>query len=258
MSAPAPGRAPISVPSTLPRSVCRGYFFISAHMPLKTLPIAVCAVSSGAATVIVERITSDTANMPTMIGISSAPPISSGRPKVKRGKPAGLSRPTVATSRPIKQRDHALELVAGGDEHGAGQAEQRQPEIFERAEAQRELGQHRRRQDQHDRAEQAADHREDQAGAQRQLALALARQRIGLVGIGGRGRRARDAQQAARDVAGEDRHGRRRHHRGDGRDRRHEEGGRHQQRRRHGGGEAGYRADEQAERPPRPTTTHST
>ena len=110
MSAPAPGRAPISVPSTLPRSVCRGYFFMSPHMPLKTLPIAVCAVSSGAATVIVERITSDTANMPTMMGISSAPPIRSGRPKVKRGKAAGLSRPTVDTSRPIRSEIMPLSL----------------------------------------------------------------------------------------------------------------------------------------------------
>ena len=79
-------------------------------MPRNTLPIAVCAVSSGAATVIVERITSDTANMPTMIGISSAPPISSGRPKVKRGKPAGLSRPTLATSRPISSEITPLSL----------------------------------------------------------------------------------------------------------------------------------------------------
>ena len=43
---------------------------------------------------------SDTANMPIMIGISVSPPASSALPKVKRGKPAGLSRPTEATSRP--------------------------------------------------------------------------------------------------------------------------------------------------------------
>ena len=39
MSAPAPGSAPISVPSALPRRICIGYFTASAHMPLKTLPI---------------------------------------------------------------------------------------------------------------------------------------------------------------------------------------------------------------------------
>ena len=39
MSAPAPGSAPISVPSALPRRICFGYLTASAHMPLKTLPI---------------------------------------------------------------------------------------------------------------------------------------------------------------------------------------------------------------------------
>ncbi len=43
---------------------------------------------------------SDTANMPIMIGISVKPPASSALPKVKRGNPAGLSRPIAETSRP--------------------------------------------------------------------------------------------------------------------------------------------------------------
>ena len=33
MSAPAPGSAPTSVPSALPRRICSGYFFASAHCP---------------------------------------------------------------------------------------------------------------------------------------------------------------------------------------------------------------------------------
>ena len=73
------------------------------------------------------------------------------------------------------------------------------------------------------------------------------RHRVGLVGVRGRGRRAGHAQQAAGNVAGEDRHrggGDDRRHR---RHRRHEEGDRHQQRRGHRRGEPGHRADEQAE-----------
>ena len=38
MSAPAPGSAPTTVPSTLPRRICFGYLTASAHMPLNTLP----------------------------------------------------------------------------------------------------------------------------------------------------------------------------------------------------------------------------
>jgi hypothetical protein len=71
-------------------------------------------------------------------------------------------------------------------------------------------------------------------------------QQVGLVGIGGTGRRARHAQQRARDVAAEDGHrgggddGRHRRHR------RHEEGHRHQQRGGHGRRQPGDGADEQA------------
>ena len=43
---------------------------------------------------------SDTANMPIIIGMRPMPPINSMLPNVKRGKPAGLPRPTHATSRP--------------------------------------------------------------------------------------------------------------------------------------------------------------
>ena len=184
--------------------------------------------------------------MPIIIAIIPMPPIISVLPKVKRGKPAGLPRPTHATSRPSSKRDHALERLVRGDEHRAGQAQQHQPEILERTEVEREIRQRRRRHDQHRGAEQAAHRREHQARAQREFGLALARHGKGFVGVGGRGRRAGDAQQAAGNVAGEDRHGRGRDHRGDGRDRRHEEGHRHQQRRRHRGRQARHRADEQA------------
>ena len=43
---------------------------------------------------------SETANMPIISGMKPSPPISSVLPKVKRGKPAGLPRPTHAIMRP--------------------------------------------------------------------------------------------------------------------------------------------------------------
>ena len=46
MSAPAPGSAPTSVPSALPRRICFGYFTASAHMPLNTLPIGWSTISA--------------------------------------------------------------------------------------------------------------------------------------------------------------------------------------------------------------------
>ncbi len=47
MSAPAPGSAPTSVPSVLPRRICIGYFFASPHIPLNTLPIGWSTIFSG-------------------------------------------------------------------------------------------------------------------------------------------------------------------------------------------------------------------
>ena len=46
MSAPAPGRAPISVPSALPRRICSGYFLVSRHIPENTLPIGLSMIWS--------------------------------------------------------------------------------------------------------------------------------------------------------------------------------------------------------------------
>ena len=186
--------------------------------------------------------------MPIMIGISVRPPASSALPKVKRGKPAGLSRPTEATSSPSSSETMPFSGLASAMNTALDRPSDHQPEILERGELERHLGKRRRGDDQHRGAEQAADHREHQARAERELALPFVRHRVGLVGVRGGGRRARHAQQAARNVAGEDRHRRRGDDRGDGRHRRHEERHRHQQRGRHGGGQAGHRADEQAER----------
>ena len=46
MSAPAPGSAPTTVPSALPRRICIGYFTVRPHMPLNTLPIFASTMSA--------------------------------------------------------------------------------------------------------------------------------------------------------------------------------------------------------------------
>ena len=109
MSAPAPGNAPTAVPSALPRRICTGYFLASAHWPAMTLPTFSTTSSAGGLVSTTKRIISEMANMPIIIAIMPMPPIISALPKVKRGKPAGLPRPTQATSRPEQQRHHALE-----------------------------------------------------------------------------------------------------------------------------------------------------
>ena len=110
MSAPAPGSAPTSVPSALPRRICSGYFFVSAHMPLNTLPIGWSTISQPAASMsTTKRMISDTANMPIIIGIRPMPPISSVLPNVKRGKPAGLSEADAGDQQAEEQRDDALQ-----------------------------------------------------------------------------------------------------------------------------------------------------
>ncbi len=49
-----------------------------------------------------ERSTSETAKRPIIAGMKLTPPISSVLPKVKRGWPAGLSRPIVPMKSPIR------------------------------------------------------------------------------------------------------------------------------------------------------------
>ena len=100
MSAPAPGSAPISVPIAFPRRICTGYFFVSPHIPLKTLPIGRSMILSGGLVSTAKRMISEIANMPIIIGIIPIPPSISVLPKVNRGNAAGLPRPTHATMSP--------------------------------------------------------------------------------------------------------------------------------------------------------------
>ena len=48
--------------------------------------------------------------MPIITGIKLTPPIKSGMPKVKRGAPLIISRPTVESSKPIIKERNALTL----------------------------------------------------------------------------------------------------------------------------------------------------
>ena len=100
MSAPAPGNAPTAVPNTLPRRIWTGYFLANSHWPAKTLPIFSTTNSAGGLVSTTKRMISEIANMPIIMAIMPIPPVISALPKVKRGKPAGLPRPTQATKSP--------------------------------------------------------------------------------------------------------------------------------------------------------------
>ena len=150
-------------------------------------------------------------------------------------------------NRPRNRETIPLTGALRGDDHRAGEAQAGQPEELVGREIEGEFGQRRGRGGQHRGADQAAHGGTDEAGAERPLGLALAGQREGLVDIGGRGRGSGNAQERARDVAGEDGHGGAGGDGGDGGHRVHEEGDRHQQRGGHGRRQAGNRADEQPE-----------
>src|ERR1043166_7939834 len=75
--------------------------------------------------------------------------------------------PTAEKTRPAPSAVSARPL--GRDEDRARQAHQDQPEVLERAELERELGERGRRDHQHRGAEEAADRGEDEAGAERRL-----------------------------------------------------------------------------------------
>src|SRR6188508_2443443 len=108
MSAPAPGSAPTSVPSTLPRRIWTGYFLVSPHMPLNTLPSGWSTILSGGLVSTAKRMISEMANMPIMSGIMPSPPIISVLPNVKRGNAAGLLSPTQAIRRPSSSETNPL------------------------------------------------------------------------------------------------------------------------------------------------------
>ena len=139
-----------------------------------------------------------------------------------------------------------LHRGGAGNEGRAHQPQEGEPEILEGGEGQGHLGERRGEQDQRQRPGDPSERREPQANAERQFRLPFPGHGVGLVRVGGGGRGAGDAQEAAGDVAGEDRHGGSGDDGSDGGHGGQIEGDRHQQRRRHGGGQAGERADHEA------------
>ncbi len=216
-------------------------------MPLKTLPSGLSTILSGGSVSTAKRMISEIANMPIIIGIMPMPPSISMLPNVKRGKPAGLPRPTQATSRPSssdtkplsgrsdvmntaqvrpsstsQKYSNELNLSANSASVGAARistAVPKRPPIAEKT----------------------------SPAPSASSGLALLGHRIRFVRVRRRRGRAGHAHEATGNVAGEDRHGRRGDDRGDRRNGRHEERDRHEQRRGHRRGESRHRADEEAE-----------
>ena len=86
MSAPAPGSAPISVPSALPRRICSRYAWPAPTCRRRCCrPAGRPPLPPARAVSTAKRRISEIANMPIIIGIRLMPPSSSVLPKVKRG-----------------------------------------------------------------------------------------------------------------------------------------------------------------------------
>ena len=249
MSAPAPGSAPTSVPSALPRRICIGYFdgqrphalehvadrLVDDHAPA-------ASVSTDVADDLRDREHADhqrdQADAAEQLGAAEgeareAPPGCRGRRRRSAGRGSSVTRPfsgrsvemNTAQVRPIstsQKYSNELNFSANSASAGAATISTAVPNRPPTAE-------------------------KTSPAPSASSAWPLLRHRVGLVGVGGRRRRARHAQQAAGDVAGEDRHRRGGDDRRDRRDRRHEERHRHEQRRRHRRRQPRHRADEQAE-----------
>ena len=244
MSAPAPGSTPMMMPMTLPRHIGHWYFLVSAHCPLRMLPKRRCG-TFGAGGRVKARITSDEREHADQRRHRLDPAEQVRHAEGEARRPRRVLHADAGHQQAEQHRRDGLHRRGARHQGRAHQPEQGQPEILVGGEGERHLGEQRRHQHQRQGADDAADGAEPQPGAERDLRLALARHRVGLVRVGGGGRRAGDAQQAARYVAREDRHG------GSGDDGRHRRDGRevegdgHQQRRRHGGGKAGQGAHHQ-------------
>jgi hypothetical protein len=146
-----------------------------------------------------------------------------------------------------RERDERLERPARRDEHRGAEPQEHEPEIFERAEFERNRRERGRRDREHGRAEQAPNGGEHQPRAERGFSVAFPRHRVRLIAVGRGGGRSGNPEQRAGNIAGKNRHGRRRHHARDRRQRWEEERDRHQQRHRHRRREPGDRSDEQPE-----------
>ena len=100
MSAPAPGRVPTTVPSTLPRRVCAEY--LRDQRPHAREDLADLLGRSPMRAVVDARSAAPRRRRTgrSWPGSGSRPPSRSALPKVKRGCAAGFSSPTLPSSRP--------------------------------------------------------------------------------------------------------------------------------------------------------------
>src|SRR5690606_36293930 len=87
----------------LPRNCWGQYLRSSLPQDWKMLPVFFWGASQGGAPVAMALGTTETAKSPIIAGMKSTPASRSEEPKVKRGTPAGLFRPMVATKRPMKR-----------------------------------------------------------------------------------------------------------------------------------------------------------
>ena len=84
----------------------------SAHMPLKIGPTRCVVTAPMLSPETMWRRTSEIANMPTSMGMSEMPPMSSVEPKVKRATPAALLMPMLAMASPISNVTQAFSGLA--------------------------------------------------------------------------------------------------------------------------------------------------
>ncbi len=138
-----------------------------------TLPTFSTTSSAGGLVSTTYRMISEMANMPIIIGIMPMPPIISVLPKVKRGWPAGLPRPTHATSKPSS----SVTSPFSGRSDVMNTAHVRPSSTSQKYSNELKLSAKSASAGaatiSTDRAEQAADGREHQARAERDLGLAL-------------------------------------------------------------------------------------
>ncbi len=114
MSAPAPGSAPTSVPSALPRRICIGYFFVSRHMPREDVVDRLVDdhAAAGRCRTAKRRI-SDTANMPIISGISADAAHQLGAAEGEAREARRIVEPDARDQQAEQQRHDALQRPLG-------------------------------------------------------------------------------------------------------------------------------------------------
>ena len=136
-------------------------------MPRNTLPICARAISHGSSMRATPRTISEHREHADHDGNEREAAGELGVAEWEARESRRVVEPDAGDEQAEQQRDHALQRVGKRDEHRAKEAQHHQPEILERGEPERDLGERGRGENEHRGAEQAADHREDEAGAKR-------------------------------------------------------------------------------------------